>query len=208
MKKFLKIFGLVRNERGFVLIEFIIGLPLILILLWSLNNLFINTWQKYQYSVADFILRQEMESVMQRMVEDVKRAHYVDMIQDNLYLRYHKLNKSDDFAFFNANNPELKVIKYDSTLSDSERMEKVRSITSSATEGADYIRNMQEIYYKSTNNPITGESILSKTQVTKFKTELVKDKLLKITLEAKSAVSGHSITLRTKVYIRGQIYDE
>ena len=54
-------------------------------------------------------------------------------------------------------------------------------------------------------NPITGDSYLADTIITKFYCSLKNSKLLYIRLEAKSNVSKHNIVLTTEVYMKGSL---
>ena len=109
-RKLPRIFGLFRalrltlcslkhDERGFVFLEVLVGLPLILVLLLSLNNLFANSWTKCKHMVADFILQQEIESAMDRIITDAKTAYKVTTNNDRLRFYQHimpEFNKVQD----------------------------------------------------------------------------------------------------------------
>ena len=92
MKKLQKIFILL-NERGFLLLEWIIALPLIVMLLWSFNNLFINSYDKCKFLIADFILQQEMESALSRIVE-IARISYEFEDKNDVYTFKYKSMKN------------------------------------------------------------------------------------------------------------------
>ena len=191
MRKLQKIFGLLRNdqkhnldEKGFVFLELMIGLPLIVILLWSMNSLFTNSWYKCKYMVADFILQQEMESAMARIVEVAKIAYKVEISSDgdSIKFYYYKLEKFVDISKIDNVNDES---THDSYIYLSKDGKMYRGVTSGIS------------------NPITGDSYLADTKVTSFKCIQKTSKLLYIKLEAVSTVSEHNIVLTTEVYMRG-----
>ena len=191
MRKLQKIFGLLRNnqkhnldERGFVFLELMIGLPLIVILLWSMNSLFTNSLYKCKYMVADFILQQEMESAMARIVEVAKVAYKAEILSDGSSVRfyYYKLDKFIDISKIDDENDESTHDRYIYLFKDGKMY---RGVKSGAT------------------NPITGDSWLADTNVTSFKCIQKNPKLLYIKLEATSTVSEHNIVLTTEVYMRG-----
>ena len=199
----------IKDERGFVLIELIIGLPLILILLWSMNNMLVNTWQKCRYAVADFILQQEMETTMARIVDDARKAQYVSCDTYDLRLRHYKINSFSDFRF--NNKQESDKIKNKRSLTDKQKINRLLTpvTTDSSSFPVEYIKNGYNMYRQASfdgvaRSPITGESSLSETQITIFDCDFDKNsKLLTIKLEAKSNISQHKIMLRTKIFVRG-----
>ena len=219
MKKLIKTFGLtlkqinkvlkIKDERGFVLIELIIGLPLILILLWSMNNMLINTWQKCRYAVADFILQQEMETTMARIINDAKKAQYVSCDTYDLRLRYYALTQFSNFQF--NDKDKLKQVQKKTSLTNMQKANKLLIPVQNNDDlfTIEYIKNGYNMYRQVSfdgvaRNPITGDSSLSETRITNFDCTFDKEsKLLTIRLEAKSNISQHKIMLRTKIFVRG-----
>ena len=159
------------NERGFVFLELVIGLPLIIILLWSMNSLFTNSWYKCKYMIADFVLQQEMESAMARIVETAKVAYNYD--ENSETFSYYKFNESNNISSTGKYRYFTKEGKI------------YRGVTSGNT------------------NPITGDSWIAETSVTKFNCIHKNSKLLYIRFEAESTISKHNIILVTEVYMRG-----
>ena len=178
-----KIFGFFRahslriNERGFVFLELAVGLPLIVVLLLSLNNLFTNSWTKCKYMIADFILQQEMESAMDRIVADARIAYDIEDPAKYNRLRFYQ--------------HELKSAKnINNRYNDSKPWYKL---------------NDGKIYHNGNTSPITGSSVLSGTYIWKFEyyQEPNHPKLLYVSLEAESMQSKHRIILKTEVFMRG-----
>ena len=157
------------------MLELVVGLPLIVIMMWSMGHLFTNTWQKCRFAVADFVLQQEMESTLARMVDHAKIAHTV-VIEDNgrtLTLYHCKWASVTDTPDYNS--------KYK------------------------YFKDGGRINRGSATNPLTGNDILANSSVTKFNCSQISNhkKLLKIQLEAISLVSQHEIKLNTIVFLKG-----
>ena len=192
MKVLLKIFGLLKlirkykyNERGFIFLELMIGLPLIVMLLWSMNSLFLNSWNKCKFMMADFILQQEMESAMERIVEIAKVTYNFEQSNGINIFYYYKLD--NDFNYIinidnESNDNTHDVYRY---------FEKEGKLYRGVKSGA--------------SNPITGDSWMFGTRVTKFDCQQLSSnpKLLYIRLEAKSDISEHNIVLMTEVFMRG-----
>ena len=178
--------GLKIDEHGFVFLEFLIGLPLIIILLWSMNSIFANSWYKCKYMIADFILQQEMESAMARVVETAKMAYKTDISSNGSSVRfyYYKLNKFLDIIKIDNESDTSTHDKYIYFLKDGKIY---RGVTSG------------------NSNPITGDSWLANTYVKNFNcsTKTSDSRLLYIRLEGMSNVSNSKIILVTEVYMRG-----
>ena len=162
------------NENGFVLLELIVGLPMILLLLWTMSNLFINTWQQCKFLIADFILQQEMQSAMLRIVDDARIAYEVYVTDNQLHFKHHEM-------------PSF--------------TEGIKDVDNGYKPW--YKRKDGKIYLNGESSPITGDDDLSKTTVTDFKFIKISDQLWRFTIEAKSNVSGHKIKLSTEVFLRG-----
>ena len=189
MKKLLRIFGFCRqnnplncnkksSERGFVTLELAIGLPLIIVMLGLFSNLFINNWQKCKFIVADFILQQDMESALARIVEDARIAYDIKP----------------------SNSGEL-IFKHHTMLSKA----KVEN-TKETKQGKPWYKLKEgKIYRNGESSPITGNDSIAKTYVSKFIFKQIPDhsKLLYIRLEAKSLVSNHKLVLATEVFMKG-----
>ena len=130
------------NERGFVMLELVVGLPLMVMMLWSMGHLFTNTWQKCRFAVADFILQQEMESVIVRIIENAKIASNIE-IEDNgasLNLYYYEWENITDQPTLQ----QYRYFKHDGNIC------RGRTISSGR------------------KNPLTGNDVLSSTMITKF----------------------------------------
>lgn len=166
--------NLKHDECGFVFLEVLVGLPLILVLLLALNNLFANSWTKCKYMVADFILQQEMESAMDRIVADAKIAYKVEAPDQYGHLRLYQHVMP---TFDNVKNREIGKPYYA------------------------FINN--QIYHNGAGSPITGGNSLSGAYVKDFQYRLINPRLLYLKIEAKSAQSEHTFTLVTKVFLRG-----
>ena len=187
MKNSRKKFTLRHNESGFVFLELAVGLPLIIMLLWSMNNLFHNAWNKCNMMIVDFILQQEMHSVMMRIVDTSKIA-YDFQITDNgqsLMLNYYEVKEDKHLKYLNGegtNNP-----------SDKRR----------------YFKDGGKIYTGRTEstgnaNPLTGDSSFGRTSVKSFKCTALSNNLIHIRLDAQSLVSKNNIVLTTVIYIKGK----
>ena len=185
MRKSPRIFGLFQllqhhlnnhklNERGFVFAELVIGLPLIVILLLSMNNIFVNSWTKCRYEFADFILQQEIESAMNRIVDDARIAYNVDISADKLRFYQHVMPAFNKLQNRDTGKPWYKLknskIYYNGESSP---------ITGENILSGIAVRKFE--YYQKPNH----------------------SKILYIKIEAESSFTHHRITLSTEVFMRG-----
>ena len=165
------------NERGFVFVELVIGLPLILILLLSLSNIFVSSWTKCKYMFADFILQQELESAMNRIVTDAKIAYAIEPPEKEGRLRFYQHEAKNFKNIDERYNDDKPWYKLDNA----------------------------RIYYNGDSSPITGGNVLAGAGIRRFKYYQVPNhpKLLYIYIEAESSITHHRIKMSTEVFMRG-----
>lgn len=188
LKKLQKILGLSRSllinktkkfdERGFVFLELVIGLPLIIMLILSMNHIFVNTWKQCKYMIADFVLQQEMESAMVRIIDDAKTAYDVELQtipSPTIRFWHHKI---DDY---------VKLEETDETKKNKPW----------------YKSKNGKIYRNGESSPITGDSFLSETIITLYPDPKLKNNVLYISLTGTSEVTRHRIVLVTEVFMKG-----
>ena len=161
------------DERGIVFLELMIGLPLIVILLWSMNNMFSNSWYKCKYMIADFILQQEMESAMARVVETAKAAY---RYEDGVFYYYEAKKSGGEYKIVSS--------KYRYFVDNMKMYRGVTSGNSNPITGDSW--NSGTFITKFYCRPVPSNP-----------------KLLYIRLEAMSGISRHTIVLTTEVYMRG-----
>lgn len=167
------------NEHGFVFAELVIGLPLIVILLLSLNNIFVTAWTNCKYMFADFILQQEVESAMNRIVTDAQIAYDIEPPEQYGRLKFyqHEMKAFDKLKKrYNNGKPWYKLKDY-------------------------------RIYHNGESSPITGGNILAGVLVKEFeyhqRKDINKPKLLYVKIEAESSLTHHRIIMTTEVFMRG-----
>ena len=128
---------------------------------------------------ADFILQQEMESAMNRIVTDAQIAYAIEPIEQNNRLKFYQ-HEMQTFT-------ELKE----------------RYINSRPW----YKLKDGNLYHNGESSPITGGNVLASTIVRTFeyrqRADINKPKLLYVKIEAESDVTHHRITLTTEVFMRG-----
>ena len=162
--------------------ETAISIPVIVFLLsvlgggmmWSLRMV---SWQK-----DDWELQQELQSVLERIVEDASRAEYAKVTRlsggDFLWLFYRhdlsgeKLEGAPDCTILYAKQ-------------DSEKYREGRMVVHSSS------------------MPMTGDSILGRVNITEFRCRMETPHVLHIRLTGRSFLTKHEFSLETAVFMRG-----
>lgn len=181
MRNLLRVFGLSKsfNERGFVFLELAVGLPFIVVLLWTMSSLFANTWNKGKSAMADFILQQEMESAMARIVDVARIAYKVEPRANGMMFYYYEMDSSlkptsNSYVFF--------------------------------VQGGDMHRGRTSgVNNPITGNDNFSNTMVTKFYCSQIPGH---DKLLKIRIEAMSNISRHKVMLTTTVFMKGLKTDE
>ncbi|MBQ7705003.1 MAG: hypothetical protein IJT73_06230 [Selenomonadaceae bacterium] len=177
------------NERGFILAEFLIALPLLILLLYALVTLIIQTSKIAREQVADYVLETEAQEVLDRITADARTAYSVKIEPatslidaENLILKCH--NKSDKSTTL-TDNLEKRVYAVYSANGKPFHVYEVRQ---------------NEIF----RNPITGGNSYGDTIVRQLKYYFVPEKkVLHITLEMESDVTKQKVKFTTAVYMPG-----
>ena len=177
------------NERGFIFAELAIGLPLIILMLWSMGHLFVGTWTTCRNLIADLTLQMEVRDAMSRIVDDMRSARKLSW-DGTLTIN----------SYFDGN---------DEILEDDTKVVARRPIFYTRDwETDDDGKNRIHLYRKrqkfaANDQPLTGQDMLSKTHVMQFSCVEEKPRLWRITLKARSDVSGHEFMIKTAVYAEG-----
>lgn len=180
------LFDLKIDEKGFVLIEFVIALPLIIFLLYGFTQTLLKGVEMSKIHAADYELEVEAQEVLARIVEDARAASYVKrevaiggMPIDKITINYHA-NKYDDG----------KIIDVIDT----------RIYTVAMTEGhGAYVYAQRQGGYHS--SPITGGNFFGENVVTYLKYFKLGENILYIILEMESLTTNQRIRLSTAVYM-------
>lgn len=78
------------HEKGFILLELLVSLPLLSLLLTAMSALFLFGMKQYFQQLAQVELQQEIQMSMQRIVADVSEAQAVQVENNGRYLCVYK----------------------------------------------------------------------------------------------------------------------
>lgn len=197
------------DERGFVLVEFAIALPLLILLLFALGVVTLNCLKIAREQVADYALETDAQYVIDRITSDARAAQFVRIKNANgfdeiiFYCYTIDGQESDDFIAADGKyyhrNKELMFesrLYYKNILDP--RIYKVDN-----REGGFF-----HVYFKHSDDdyhtiPLTGDSTYGDNYVTKFEVDRNKleQKILHLTLEMKSHVTKQKVKFATSVFM-------
>lgn len=181
-----------RRDGGFVLVEFAIALPLLILLSWGLLTVSLEIFQLGKSQLADYVLESEAQYVMERITHQARTAKTVNI--ENVYTDIDQI----EFVYHTVNDHPT---------------DKIRNVAD-VWETQIFIPNMKERVcvninakrqeYGSLSNPITGGNNFGDTKVNILKYDLnTARKILHVTLEMESLVTSHTIKINTAVFIPG-----
>lgn len=190
------------TERGIVLAEFAIALPLLILLLGSLGIVTLNAMKIAREQVADYALETEAQYVMDRIISDARAAHKIEIGFSNSNLE--KIDITYHTIFSSNNSKTIGVDIYDDeppTLSANSYVDVLdRRIYIVAKNFSMNAKRKDDGWL---TNPITGGNSYGKTSVTQFSFDEKKlhDKILHVTLELQNSVTDQKVKLSTSVYM-------
>ncbi len=172
-----------RNEHGYVLLEALLSLPMMIFLMTLLGGIFLWMGKTAYIQLADWELENSMTIVMNRLVDDLVRAKQVDW--------YHGVYDDNLRIYAHADG-------------DPKSAEKFPLVTKLYARKRDGGHHRYRIIYQTASAPLTGSSILGNVYVSDFQCERVAPDILHIICTGTSDRTNHSYTLETSVYLKGE----
>ena len=183
------------NGGGFVVAEFAIALPLLILLMYGLATVSIKSFSLGRDQLADYVLEAEAQSVMEQIRQVARTAREVEISPGGGWVKfvYHVVKDGkSQIAWFNEHivfiNNDVLETQYFMLYAKSGR-----------TSQNLYAKRQLDGRY---NNPITGDNYFGDTQINflHYKLDAAK-KILHISLEMESLVTERKIKLDTAVYM-------
>lgn len=181
-----------KHGGGFVLVEFAIALPLLILLGWGLANVSLQIFRLGKTQLADYVLEAEAQYVMERITHQARTAQTVTIEHvyndiDQIEFVYHSVND-------HPLNPRDNVADVWETQIFIPRM----------VGGTCKSINAKRLSYGSLSNPITGENSFGDTKINAMKFDLDEaEKILHVTLEMESVESGQRLRINTAIFMPG-----
>ena len=190
-------------KKGFVLAEFVLALPLLILLIFSLGQMSLKIFSLAKEQAADYVLQTEAQEILERISEDAKAAQSVEVkkavgnadIQE-IFFNYRVLG--------NEVKPARDYFK-DETFNSS-RLDIVNLIyTSRYTVGLGnehgYYVYAERKHKGSTPNPISGGNFFGDTTVTRLNFSQPVENILRVELEMQSMVTDKKIKVVTEIFM-------
>lgn len=193
------------HSGGFVLVEFAIALPLLVLVLCALGHVSINIYKLGREQLADYVLEEEARYVMERITQVARVAKEIDADRgsNEIKIVYHAVKDLTDESgkgYYHKNLINAEDNEY-LLFMDRDVLE-TRIFVSHKRAGRDYINLYTERKDNVYVNPITGENFFGDTKLNHLDFELDKDKkILHISLEMESIVTKHKIKITTAVFM-------
>lgn len=187
------------DERGFVLAEFAIALPLLILLLYALGTVTLTGLKIAREQAADYALETEAQYVIDRITTEARAAHTVKIKHsdgadsEEVFFVYHTLSNEIEADF-----PKY----YAKDVLDQRRYTVHSPANTSST------RKFFQVYAErkedgELNNPITGGISFGQTAVgeLKFDEEKLRYKILHIKFKLRRADLKQVVEFNTSVYM-------
>ncbi len=171
----------ISEERGHSLFELSLSLPIMLVLTLTLGAMFLWTMKIFIYEMADWELQMELYTALQRVAGDARTAGSIRINHKKL------LHEGDDHAYCSINI--MKPQCYPST-----------DIKTAYYEAANP-DIVWKIYRNSTNEPITGDSIIGDVHLSRFHCEIIPPARLRIEIGGMSGITGHKMDVSAEIFV-------
>ena len=191
------------RSGGFVLVEFAIALPLLILLMYGLGNVSVKIFELGKIQLADYVLEEEAQYVMERITHLARAAKEIHVQNDSNSIKivYHAVDDNDDFYDpFSDDSGTYYLFSNKDVL-------ETRFFFPHTKSGRDYpslYSPHQENVY---SNPITGENFFGDTRLVSLKFSELNKNVLRIELVMASlethADKNHEIKIATAVFMPG-----
>ena len=177
------------NERGFVLAEFVIALPLLIFLIYALTQTTLKISQLAREQIAEYVLETEMQDMLKRISNDARAAVKIEIQK-------------------NYTNSEIDAIIFHEFTTIGEGHSGLSVVRDVRRDVVDFVGNDKNHFVvkrlaSNTNftTPVTGDNFFGDTKVTYLKFEMIREKVLHISLEMQSQVTKKKIKINTAVFM-------
>ena len=192
----------VNNQKGFVLVEFVIALPLLILLIYALGNMTVQAIRFARIHSAEHVLESEAQYVIERISHTARAAKSVQISKavgnmniDKIIFVQHVLGNGVKKDFFRNAKASPDIVNAIDLLD-------TRFYTVYAPNNQAYRIYAERQPNGRPNNPITGNNFLGDTTVTELKF-IRADKVLHITLELQSLETERKFKVSTAVFMPG-----
>lgn len=195
-------FKKIKNQRGFVLVEFVIALPLLVLLIYSLTQIMIQVSKLSKNQSAEYVLENEAHDILERITQDARSASSVEYVKSAKYETIILVFHADANSSYILTNDE-------GELKDIIDVRDTRRYIRYSKNYTEPIYHLYAQRQQAVTAPISGDNFLGDTSIESLKFSTHKEniernkigKILHISLEMKSMVTGRKIKLNTSVFM-------
>lgn len=177
--------SLKNGQKGFILAEFMIALPLLILLLYGLANMTMKIISLSREQMANYVLETEAHEVLRRITDDARAAYKVERRYNS-----NERNFQDITFIFDTHQYDGFVVFTD--VRGQRRYAVDNSHVISKRDGWDIL-----------TTPITGGNFFADTKVMKLKYSSPSKNVLHITVEMQERITGQTVKLSTSVFMPG-----
>lgn len=194
-----------RKCGGFVLAEFAIALPLLILIAYGLATVSAEIVKVGKDQLADYTLEAEAQYVLERITHQARVAREVEIndSRNSIKFVYHTVNDRTVDYTERATDANYDVFVLNDVLEEQHFIPR-------QIEGED---SYEDLYAKRIDDgiltsPITGKNFFGETKIISLKYDLDDDKrILHISLEMENLVTKRRIKLNTAVFMPNYISD-
>lgn len=177
---------------GFVLVEFAIALPLLILLGWGLATVSVNIFKLGRMQLADYVLETEAQFAMQRIVQQARAAKEIELDDSNddahmIKIIYHTIHEhptgDEVLRIADAWETQYFVLHRDTDREIYDAIDAKRQLDGTLS------------------NPITGGNSFGETKINFLRFREMGNNVLHISLEMESLVTERKIKISTAVFM-------
>jgi len=194
------------SNGGFVLAEFAIALPLLILIGWGLAIVSVQIFRQGKAQLADYVLEEEAQYVMEQITQQARVAKEIEI--KKFTEKIHQLK----IVYQTLNDPPQKYNASHMIGSGSNRYSILSLADVSETQYYIPHKNAEKNFYDTLNakrqelgalsNPITGNNYFGGTKINVLQYEVDADKkILHVALELESLDTGRTLRLNTAVFM-------
>lgn len=186
-------FNKINNEKGFVLAEFVIALPLLILLIYTLVMIFLNVAKQTEKQSADYLLEEEANEILERIKNDARAATEVKLEHDGeefqtvIFVFHAIVNKEPNIYDVHDTRNYMLYSKKDSY--DEDGQKPIYHV---------YVHRKPVAIPTS---PISGDNSFGNTSVDELKFTIREKNILHISLTLKSLKTKRMLTINTSVFM-------
>ena len=181
----------IKNQRGFVLIEFIIALPLLVLLIYALAQMIIHVSKLAKIQTAEYVLENEAHEILERITQDARAASSVEYVESS----------GKEILIFVFHTSAMSSTEYIVDVRDTRRYIRYSKKIEATSSGHKPIYHIYAQRQNSITSPITGENFLGNTSVEELKFSVREKNILHISLAIKSMETERTIKINTSVFM-------